>query len=432
MTAILKAHKLFGFIDGTRPCPASTFASSTSTGPPQSNPLYDDWIAKDQALMTVINATLSPEALAYVVGSTSSKQVWDVLAKLYSSNSRYNVVNLKSELQTISKKPDESIDAYIRRIKEIKDKLADVSTVINEEDLLIYALNGLPTEFNTFRTAMRTRPQPVTFEELHVLLKSEESALAKQSKCDDLFNQPIALLTFSQSLPSHAPTFNNNSIQGCGCGISNGHGSFSFDTQGHGHGSSQQQQSVVPDKHPSCQICLRRGHTALDCFNRMNYNFQGCHPPHQLAAMVASQNNAFLSIANSSSPIWLTDSVCNTRIAKDLHYLSLASKYNGEEQVGIGSGQSLPISHTGCGTFETYSYSSFSLDNNCLIPFHSNQLSIQDKFSGKVLFQEPSINGLYPIASRATAASSSASTSSSCSTVAHVAAKSSFTHDTIS
>lgn len=38
------------------------------------NSAYDDWIARDQALMTLINTTLSPATLAYVVGSTSSKE----------------------------------------------------------------------------------------------------------------------------------------------------------------------------------------------------------------------------------------------------------------------------------------------------------------------------------------------------------------------
>lgn len=40
----------------------------------------------------------------------------------------------------------------------------------------------------------------------------------------------------------------------------------------------------------SCQICGRLGHSTLDCFNRMSYNFQGRHPPSQLSGMVASQN----------------------------------------------------------------------------------------------------------------------------------------------
>ncbi|MDV3193921.1 MAG: hypothetical protein Q8835_02540 [Sweet potato little leaf phytoplasma] len=103
--------------------------SSSAAAPPLApvpNPKFDDWIAKDHALMTLINATLSPVALAYVVGCATSKEVWDALEKHYSSTSRTNVVNLKTDLQSISKKSSESIDEYIKRIKEIKDRLAYV------------------------------------------------------------------------------------------------------------------------------------------------------------------------------------------------------------------------------------------------------------------------------------------------------------------
>lgn len=199
-TSMLHAYKLFGFVDGSHPAPpkilpvvVSTESSSTDSATSTVNPSYEGWLAKDQALMTLINATLSAEALAYIVGCNSSQEEWEALEKHYSSSSRTNIINLKSDLQSISKKADESIDSYIKRIKEIKDKLANVSSVVNNEDLLIYALNGLSVEYNTFRTSMRTRSQSVSFEELHVLLKSEEYAIEKQSKREDLVVQPTAM-----------------------------------------------------------------------------------------------------------------------------------------------------------------------------------------------------------------------------------------------
>lgn len=93
--------------------------------------------------MALINATLSPETLAYVVGNTASKKMREVLEKHYSSSSCTNVVNLKFNLQSIVKKFDESIDAYVKRIKEIKDKFVNVS-------IIIYTLKGLPANSNTF------------------------------------------------------------------------------------------------------------------------------------------------------------------------------------------------------------------------------------------------------------------------------------------
>ncbi|KAA0034935.1 putative mitochondrial protein [Cucumis melo var. makuwa] len=77
--------------------------------------------------MMLINATLFPEALAYVVGCTFAYE-----------------------------KSEESIDPYVKRIKEIKDTLANVLT-LDDEDLLSYTLNRLSNEYNTFHMSMRTR-----------------------------------------------------------------------------------------------------------------------------------------------------------------------------------------------------------------------------------------------------------------------------------
>ncbi|TYK17989.1 uncharacterized protein E5676_scaffold306G002980 [Cucumis melo var. makuwa] len=203
---MLKAHKLYGFIDESIPTPPKTISNPTTASSSAttqttssstteiSNPPYEDWQAKDQAFMFLINATLSVEALTYVVGCKSSSQVWKTLERHYSSNTRTNIVNLKSDLQQISKKPDEPIGLYIKKIKEVKDKLANAATIVEDEDLVIYALNGLPREYNAFRTSMQTRSQPVSFSELHILLKSEESALEKQTKREDISVQPTAML----------------------------------------------------------------------------------------------------------------------------------------------------------------------------------------------------------------------------------------------
>lgn len=98
--------------------------------------------------MTLINGTLSPEVLAYIVGCSTSQEV--CVEKHYSSSSGSNIVNLKSGLKSIIKKLEESIDSYVKRVKEIKDKLVNVSSCVNDEDLLIYVLNRLPTEYNIF------------------------------------------------------------------------------------------------------------------------------------------------------------------------------------------------------------------------------------------------------------------------------------------
>lgn len=97
LTSILKAHRLYGLVDGSTAKPSEFLAASSSDAVPSPNLAFSDWIAKDHVLMTLINATLSPAALAYVVGCSSSKEVWETLIQHYSSNSHTNIVSIKSD-----------------------------------------------------------------------------------------------------------------------------------------------------------------------------------------------------------------------------------------------------------------------------------------------------------------------------------------------
>jgi hypothetical protein len=62
ITSILKAYYVLGFVDGTHQCPPSFFENGEGTR--QENPLYQQWISRDQGLMTLINSTLSLTVLS--------------------------------------------------------------------------------------------------------------------------------------------------------------------------------------------------------------------------------------------------------------------------------------------------------------------------------------------------------------------------------
>lgn len=135
-------------------------------------------------------------------------------------------------------------------------------------------------------------------------------------------------------------------------------------------------------------------------------------------------------------------SYTNTHVTFDLHHFINASEYVGDDQIVVGSGQSLPITHTGCGThpISTSSLKLFNLlrvptitsnplsvnrlctDNHCIFIFDSDSFTIQDKTTGQILFQGPSVNGLYPLHSAAFRTSPS---SSQPTVVAHVGTRTS-------
>ena len=114
------------------------------------------WKSKEKALLTFISSTLSPLVLALIVGCASAVEVWKVLENRFSSVSRSNIMNLKSELHNL-KKGSDTVDVYLQKIKVVKDKLLAVGITFDDEELLHIAIKGLPKEYNAFRSAIRTR-----------------------------------------------------------------------------------------------------------------------------------------------------------------------------------------------------------------------------------------------------------------------------------
>lgn len=146
------------------------------------NPAYAQWIAQDRALITLINATLSKVAYSFVIDCKSLKEVWTALEKRFSSLTQSHIHELKLALHAVSKSLTESIDDYLIQIKESVDNLTTISIMIDDEDVLLYMMNGLPTEYKSFHTSIPTHSEYVALDELHTLLKSEAKFIEQQNK----------------------------------------------------------------------------------------------------------------------------------------------------------------------------------------------------------------------------------------------------------
>ncbi|KAA8542498.1 hypothetical protein F0562_023650 [Nyssa sinensis] len=84
-TSILKAHSLIEFVDGSLECPKVFLRDERGELTAEMNPNHKSWIAQDQAPMTLINATLSPTALAHIIGLNSAREVRLALERRFSS-----------------------------------------------------------------------------------------------------------------------------------------------------------------------------------------------------------------------------------------------------------------------------------------------------------------------------------------------------------
>ncbi|XXG59573.1 hypothetical protein AAC387_Pa04g1633 [Persea americana] len=358
------------------------------------------WFQQDQQVLRWINATLSKAVLAHVVGCQSAQEVWLALESRFASLSRSHIIQLKTQLQNI-KKGSQSISDYLHRIKHLSDSLAVVSSPVDADDLVLYTLNGLPVEYNSFKTSICTRSSAISIEELHVPLLVEEPNMdGTQSQTTDYT---------ASAFVSSKSTGDGHSNEGSGHGYGRSNNSkggrnrggryFNRAGRGSAFGSSSGRGTAQNTfNRPCCQICNKSGHTALDCFHQMDYSYQGRHPPSQLVAMAASYNP--VPYQN-----WYADSGATNHITNDLGNLSVHNDYISKDKVSVGNGQGLPISsigssvvHTKFGLFKLNhilhipSISTnllfvhqFAKDNNCIFVFDASGFTIQD-WLGKILF----------------------------------------------
>ena len=300
------------------------------------NPDHLVWKSKEKALLTFISSTLTPFILALTVGCAIAIEVWMVLENRFSSISRSHIMNLKSELHNL-KKGNDSIDIYLQKIKIVRDKLLAVGVVVDDEKLLHIAIKGLPKEYNAFKSAIRTKSVHLSFDELSTMMNAEEESLNEGLEVKDTI---FAMAALTNQKP-HGSGYNQPSNRG------RGRGKFNH-RSGRGGRGSNSQSSFSPSQFspfnqfqqfPSgssgakserlmCQICGKARHIAIDCYHRMDYAYQGKHPPIELAAMATASN----ACITQDQP-WLADSAATDHVTT-----SFPKPYTAQDQLTVGNG----------------------------------------------------------------------------------------------
>ena len=149
------------------------------------------------------------------------------------------------------------------------------------------------------------------------------------------------------------------------------------------------QRRYQPNYQPKCQFCDNVGHTAKSC--------------PQLQSATATANSTF--VAHGSDPKWLMDSAASHNITGDLNNLTIHSEYDGSDEVVLGDGSGLPVSHIGSLILKTnkkifslkntlcvpnisknlISVHRFTLQNNVFIEFHPYYFLVKDRYSRVIL-----------------------------------------------
>jgi len=111
--------------------------------------------------------------IVHIQDVKSTKQAWDTLVKMYSTNTQARKMQLKQELHNLQKNKM-NISDYFKKVKNLADALAFIGTLIDDEDLVVMTLNGLGKDYSQFRTSIVVSKTFPNFQNLITLLISEE------------------------------------------------------------------------------------------------------------------------------------------------------------------------------------------------------------------------------------------------------------------
>ena len=81
--------------------------------------------------------------IGHIQELNSSKEAWNALDKLYTTNTRARKIQLKNKLNNMKKGQGMSINDYVLKMKEVADALGSIGAFVDDDDLVSTVLNGL-------------------------------------------------------------------------------------------------------------------------------------------------------------------------------------------------------------------------------------------------------------------------------------------------
>jgi len=324
---------------------------------------YQQWLVQDQSLFIWLLSSLSESILPRTIGCKHSFQVWDKIHKHFQSIMKARVRQLRTELKT-TKIGDKLITEYILRIKAIVDALLLIGDPISEQEHTDAILEGLPVEFNPFVLGYYGRSDVVSISDLEALLLVQEVQI-------DKFNQDLSSISMTANVAHRGGNF-SQSHRDCRNGY-RGRGNRGRGRSNGGRSGGQK---------PTCQLCLKYGHDAFQCWYRFDETLPPLTPmvpsnviplnqqppvptgstesspansPNALVAthQLAHATQEFKGYRDFDDDLWYADSGASHHVTASAQNLSQNQAYKGSDMIHMGNGQGLHIISTGYSHFRS-------------------------------------------------------------------------------
>ena len=184
MKHLLLAKGLWGVVDGSDVLADGANAQATT-----------DYRKRTQKAFTSIVMAVGTSQLYLITSTESPRDAWDILRNHFERDTLANKLFLKKQYFWNEMKEGTSMEAHLKHMKEITDRLAVIGTPLSEEDQVVTLLGCLPRSYSALVTALEACTDGVSLSFVQQALRHEEQKL---------FGGTGASNSYSESQPSSA------------------------------------------------------------------------------------------------------------------------------------------------------------------------------------------------------------------------------------
>lgn len=115
---------------------------------------YKKWEQRDKQARVLIGLSLSDDMLENIRGCTSSKSMLDKINNVFRRRTLLNKMRVRREFHTVEMRAGEGMLSFINRVKELGSVLRSMEANLDEQEIAMTILCGLPPEYEALVTTL--------------------------------------------------------------------------------------------------------------------------------------------------------------------------------------------------------------------------------------------------------------------------------------
>ena len=108
--------------------------------------------------------------------------MFDALSRLYEGKNINRKMTLRTQLKNVKMQNSESIQSYFTRVSQIKEQIEAIGDSVEEAELVMTTLNGLPRSWDPFIRRICSKSKMTKFNRLWEDCTQEEARLAAREE----------------------------------------------------------------------------------------------------------------------------------------------------------------------------------------------------------------------------------------------------------